>query len=136
MTTATADPATASPKAGEEGKGTPEVLTADKLYDAAFTAHEAAQANPDDETLKEAAKQAMIKARESYAAERKPPAAKVAPEKYDLKLPEGSKLDAKHIEKIAADAKARGLSQEDAQALLGITGEFSGQKTFDTEPGR
>lgn len=42
----------------------------------------------------------------------------VTPEKYDLKLKEGSKLDAKHLEKISAFAKAKGLSNEDAQALL------------------
>lgn len=40
------------------------------------------------------------------------------PEKYELKLPEGSPLKATHVEKIAAEAKARGLSNEEAQALL------------------
>lgn len=44
--------------------------------------------------------------------------AKVVPEKYDLKPPEQSHLDAKDLERIAADAKARGLSQEEAQKLL------------------
>ena len=41
-----------------------------------------------------------------------------APEKYDLKLPEGSLLEAGELEKTAALAKARGLSNEDAQALI------------------
>lgn len=38
-----------------------------------------------------------------------------APDKYDLKLPEGSLLDTSHLETIASYAKERGLSQEDAQ---------------------
>ena len=40
------------------------------------------------------------------------------PEKYELKLPKDSVLDTAHLERIAAEAKARGLSQEDAQALV------------------
>lgn len=42
----------------------------------------------------------------------------VVPEKYELKLPEGSLLDASAIEKAAAMAKASGLSNEQAQKLL------------------
>lgn len=49
------------------------------------------------------------------------PAAPVVPEKYDLKLPDGSPLDPSRVEKIAALAKERGLSNEAAQELL--TGE-------------
>lgn len=41
-----------------------------------------------------------------------------APEKYELKLPEGSPLKTDHLEKIVSYAKERGLSNEDAQALL------------------
>lgn len=41
-----------------------------------------------------------------------------APEKYELKLPEGSALDPARLEGIVAYAKARGLSQEAAQELL------------------
>lgn len=41
-----------------------------------------------------------------------------APEKYELKLPEGSHLKADHLEKIVSYAKERGLSNEDAQKLL------------------
>lgn len=40
------------------------------------------------------------------------------PEKYDLKLPDGSLLDPGRLEKIAADAKAQGLSNEQAQELV------------------
>lgn len=42
----------------------------------------------------------------------------VVPEKYDLKLPEKSPLDPGHLEKIAAFAKERGFSQEEAQAFV------------------
>lgn len=49
----------------------------------------------------------------------KPEAApKVVPEKYDLKLPDQTTLDASDLERIAADAKAQGLSQEDAQKMV------------------
>lgn len=44
---------------------------------------------------------------------------KVVPEKYDLKLSEGSILDKGVLEKIAETAKQQGLSQEEAQALVG-----------------
>lgn len=46
------------------------------------------------------------------------PPAKVVPEKYDLKPPEGALLDSADIERTAAYAKERGLSNEEAQALL------------------
>ena len=42
----------------------------------------------------------------------------VVPDKYDLKLPEGSTLDQKAIEAVSAFAKEKGLSQEAAQAVL------------------
>ena len=49
----------------------------------------------------------------------KPPEAKpVVPEKYELKLPEGSLLDAAQVDKIAAFAKASGLSNDQAQVIL------------------
>lgn len=52
-------------------------------------------------------------------ADEKPAEAKpVAPEKYELKISEGSVVDAGFVERIAAHAKAQGLSQEQAQALL------------------
>lgn len=46
------------------------------------------------------------------------PVKPTVPEKYDLKLPEGSPLDPSRVEKIAALAKERGLSNEAAQELL------------------
>lgn len=46
------------------------------------------------------------------------PAARVVPEKYEIKLPDNSPLDNASIEKIAAFAKARGFTNEEAQALL------------------
>lgn len=59
--------------------------------------------------------------------------AKVVPEKYDLKVPEGSPLDASHVEKVAALAKERGLSNEEAQAIVDrdnqtISGFANGQQ--------
>lgn len=48
------------------------------------------------------------------------PEAPKAPEKYDLKLPEGVKLPKERIEAIEARAKERGLSQEDAQGLVDL----------------
>jgi hypothetical protein len=41
-----------------------------------------------------------------------------APKEISLKIPDGAKLDAAHVEKIATFAKERGLSQEQAQAML------------------
>jgi len=46
------------------------------------------------------------------------PPAKVVPEKYDLKLPEGSLLDASLMEKATASYKAWGFSNEEAQKAL------------------
>lgn len=43
---------------------------------------------------------------------------KVIPEKYDLKLPDGSLLDADHLDSISSLAKEKKLSNEEAQAIL------------------
>lgn len=43
---------------------------------------------------------------------------KVAPEKYDLKLSDGSHLSAKALDRIASFSKEQGLSQDEAQALV------------------
>lgn len=48
----------------------------------------------------------------------KDPNAPKVPEKYELKVPEGSLLDTSHAEKIAAFAKEQGFSQEQAQTFL------------------
>lgn len=48
----------------------------------------------------------------------KSPVASAVPEKYELKLPDGSLLDPKAIEGIAAFAKEQGLSQTQAEKLL------------------
>lgn len=44
--------------------------------------------------------------------------AKIVPEKYDLKIPDGALITAADVERIAAFAKERGLSNEEAQAVL------------------
>lgn len=46
------------------------------------------------------------------------PVKPVVPEKYDLKLPEGSRLQPARLEKIQALAKEKGLSQEQAQLIV------------------
>jgi hypothetical protein len=46
-------------------------------------------------------------------------AAKVVPDKYDLKLTDGSPLDPEVLNRISAYAKKEGLSNEEAQELLG-----------------
>lgn len=59
----------------------------------------------------------------------------VVPEKYDLKLPEGSLLDAKAIEEISSFAKEKGLSNEQAQAILerenGAVSNFASKQQQD-----
>ncbi len=57
---------------------------------------------------------------ETKPTDAKEPEAKPAlvPDKYELKLPEGSQLDAKAIERISAVAKTQKLSNDAAQALL------------------
>lgn len=52
------------------------------------------------------------------AASETQPAAPAVPEKYDLKLPDGTTLDQSAIERVASYAKEKGLSQEMAQAVL------------------
>lgn len=100
-----------------------ETVTAEQLHDAAFLALEASYKEPENEQLKSAAKEAQEKAKLAYKTEfeslkKQIPEKPVVPEKYDLRLPEKSKLDAKHLEGIAAFAKERGLSQEHAAALV------------------
>lgn len=52
--------------------------------------------------------------------------APVVPEKYDLKLPEKSLLDPSVLERTAASAKARGLTNEQAQKELdAVAGEVA-----------
>jgi hypothetical protein len=59
------------------------------------------------------------------------------PEKYELKLPENSRLDASEVEKAAAYAKAQGFSQEQAQQYLATRSEavsdYMGKLTQDFE---
>jgi hypothetical protein len=81
--------------------------------------------NEADKAAATEAKAVETKAAEDKAAAEKAAAEKPAEKKADekpteiiLKLPEGSKLNAKHVDEIAAFAKERGLSQEAAQAVL------------------
>ena len=121
----------ANPDRGAEGEPIKEgaaapaegaVQTPEQLHDAAIAATEAWQENPGDEKLKEAAKTATKAAKESLGKQKAATEAALgkgkAPDKYDLKLPADSVLEASHVEKIAAFAKERGLSNEQAQAIL------------------
>jgi hypothetical protein len=56
---------------------------------------------------------------------------KKVPEKYDLKLPDDSLLDASITDKVALIAKERGLSNEEAQAL--VDNEHNAVKAFVAE---
>lgn len=55
----------------------------------------------------------------------KPPETPTVPEKYELKLKDGSPLDPKDLDKIAAIARQQGLSQEQAVTLLSHHEEFA-----------
>lgn len=127
-----ADDKKASDDAAAKAKEKEKKLTPDELHDAAIAATEAWQANPTDEKLKQAAKDAVQKAKDAAAANKK-----VVPEKYDLKLPTDSKLKADHLEKIAALAKERGLSNEEAQAIVDrdsvLRDEFAQQQVEEVD---
>lgn len=55
-------------------------------------------------------------------------AAKIVPEKYELKMPEGSPLDQEALTRVETYAKANKLSNEEAQKLLEV--ENTAVKTF------
>jgi hypothetical protein len=62
------------------------------------------------------------------------PAASAVPEKYELKLPDGSLLQPEYLEKIASYAKEQGFSNEQAQRLVeresqAVSGYMESQKT-------
>lgn len=103
--------------------------TLDQVNDAHIASFEAWQADPANPELKDAATKATAKWKDSFSADKKAREAEKKageeaaaksrpPEKYDLKLAEGSKLDAKAVDDIAAFAKSNGLSQDAAKALL------------------
>lgn len=105
----------------------PNAETPEQLEAAVYTSYEAALANPTDET-KAAAKAAREKFEtvrtkakteaEAKAKTEKDERAKLYPDKYELKVPDGVTMDAPAVERIAAFAKAQGLSQTQAQAML------------------
>src|SRR3989304_265646 len=99
--------------------------TPEALHDAAITATEAWQGKPAEEGVKDArtphpptAKTGATKAKEDAAAKSKTDAeqkAKLYPDTYDLKVPDGSTLAPARIEEIAAYSKAQGFSARQAQ---------------------
>lgn len=113
---AAATPAAAAPAA--------EVKTSEQLLDEANAATEAWQTETDatkKEELKKVAKDLVEKTKAQMKAEKEAlskPAEKKAPEKYELTLPKDSLLTKERIDKISAYAKEKGLSNEEAQALV------------------
>lgn len=60
-----------------------------------------------------------------------PEAKPVVPEKYDLKLPQDSKLSADVVAKIEANAKAKGWTQERAQEAVDERDAWEAQRAQD-----
>lgn len=131
--TGTPPAGTPPPAAGTPPAGTPPAPTADKsafeLYDASETALAAWQKEPANEALKKtyedslkAAKDQRAKETQSAADKKKADDEAAAknkpPEKYELKVPEGSLLKPEDVDKVSAYAKAKGLSNDAAQAIL------------------
>lgn len=79
----------------------------------------AAAANTDKPNAPAAGDKPAAAASATPASKESKPADKPgAPDKYELKIPDGSRIDQAHVDKIVAHAKAQGLSQEAAQSLL------------------
>lgn len=97
-----------------EGTAAPNAQAAPTPSDTLYT--EAKVSEPSAATPAEKPQEAAPKAEESKQneAQEKP----AAPEKYELKIPDGSLLDAKAVEGIASFAKDQGLSQAQAEKLL------------------
>mgnify|MGYP003541986485 CR=1 FL=1 len=107
----------ADAKVAESGEvKTTQVSVEDKMY-AATKAQETkvAETKATDATV--ADKPAEIEAKTDDTAK---PAEEVAPEKYDLKVPEGSVLSDEALQKITDFATANKLSKEDAQKMVNL----------------
>lgn len=98
---------------GPAESGAKPTATIDDLKKAAVEAKEKYKKDPTPEN-KVAAQKAVQAAKDALRNE----LGEKAPEKYELVLPKDSKLTAADVERISAEAKERGLSNEDAQALL------------------
>lgn len=108
-------------KQGQQEQTPPAPVKFQDLMTAADTKWQEYEKNPTPEN-KEAYLKVKTDAKTAYEAENKAradaEAKNVVPEKYDLKKPEGSLLSDEHITGIAEFAKAQGLTNEKAQALL------------------
>jgi len=97
--------------------------TADKLYPETENKEVEAKASQETAVIIEPEEN-----KEEVKSEEKKDEKSIVPEKYDLKLPEGSKLDTAWIEKISLEAKAKGFSQDQAQKYLedrsAVAGEY------------
>lgn len=104
-------PAADAPKADAKPEAQP---TSEMLY-----GKDTEQAKPEAKAEAKPEAKAESKAEAPKTDEPKPDADKPKEEpKFDLKLGKDSPLNETHVEKIVALAKAQGLSQEQAQALL------------------
>lgn len=98
---------------GTTTQANPEVVVQDDASKAAEAAATAAAAAAATTTEKKPEAPAAPAKKEEAA-----PAKSGPPDKYELKMPDGSRLEAGYVDKIAAYAKAHGLSQDAAQDLL------------------
>lgn len=96
-----------------------QISTEDKMY-AETKAQEAKAAETKAATAPVVDKPAEVQAKVDDTAK---PAEEVAPEKYDLKVPEGSVLSDEALQKITDYAKANKLSQEAAQKMVEVQSE-------------
>ncbi len=93
------------------------------------TAQATTEAAPTQQAATTAAAPAATTEAKDTKATASPEKTSVVPDKYDLKLPEGSKLSAARIDTIAQRARERGLSNELAQQL--VQDEHEALATFE-----
>jgi hypothetical protein len=93
-------------------------IAADKLFDGNAVVPKVDPPASDKKEAVEPAKEEVAKPDEKKPDEAKADEKPAAPEKYDLKMPEDSKISSEEIDKIAAYAREQGLSNEAAQKLV------------------
>lgn len=94
---------------------TAEVSAADKLYPDTAAATATAEAKAASDVKEDASKPQETEAKKDDA--------QAVPDKYEFEVDEDSPISDEHLDKIAAYAKERGLSQEAAQKLVDMQAE-------------
>jgi hypothetical protein len=102
--------------ADEENKDGVDNQDGQENNDAEAQAAADAKAAADKEAADKVAADEKAAAEKKAADEKKP----VVPEKYDLKLSEGSMLSAEDLERISSHAREKGLTQEQAAERLSV----------------